>query len=237
MAAMTGRRIGLGPKPPRVPEAEAWVKDGGDATATLGDVYAARLTIDVTPELRGRIKVIAFGRGLTVAAMLRALLEREYGASDAGCCTMNQLTRVALACMPDCHGVWLRFGQPMHKDVPEGQLRHVYFAPGDVFARVESRAGDRRRVAILRAAGPGEEVICFPGIEPGAQLLLHASTTAKSLQVLQAIDAIEAQGIAAHTVSEDYWRVLHQRLVAGVEPPAYTAAEHAAMRQRRGLPA
>ena len=41
-------------------------------------VYTARLTVDVTPELRGRIKIAAFRRGLTVADMLRALLEREF---------------------------------------------------------------------------------------------------------------------------------------------------------------
>ena len=41
--------------------------------------YTARLTIDVTPALRSRIKVIAFQQGLTVAEMLRGLLEREYG--------------------------------------------------------------------------------------------------------------------------------------------------------------
>ena len=35
--------------------------------------------MDVTPALRGRIKVIAFERGLTAAVMLRELLEREYG--------------------------------------------------------------------------------------------------------------------------------------------------------------
>ena len=40
--------------------------------------FSARLTIDVTPALRGRIKVTAFRRGITVAEMLRALLEREY---------------------------------------------------------------------------------------------------------------------------------------------------------------
>ena len=38
----------------------------------------ARLTIDVTPMLRGRIKVVAFRRGTTAADMLRELLEREY---------------------------------------------------------------------------------------------------------------------------------------------------------------
>jgi hypothetical protein len=40
--------------------------------------FTARLTIDVTPALRGRIKIAAFQRGLTVADMLRALLDREF---------------------------------------------------------------------------------------------------------------------------------------------------------------
>jgi chromosome partitioning protein len=40
--------------------------------------FSARLTIDVTPALRGRIKVTAFRRGMTVADMLRAMLDREF---------------------------------------------------------------------------------------------------------------------------------------------------------------
>ena len=44
--------------------------------------YTARLTIDVTPDQRGRIKVAAFKRGLTVADMLRDLLAREFPDSD-----------------------------------------------------------------------------------------------------------------------------------------------------------
>ena len=145
------------------------------------------------------------------------------------------LTRVALTCVPDCLSVWLRFGWPMYEDDPDPRLRHVYFAPGAVFARVEARAGDRRRLAILRAAGPGERVQRIGGVEPGAQLLLHATTTRKTEQALAAIAAIEAQGIVPQEVSEDYWRVLHQRLVAGIEPPTYTAAEHAAALRCRGL--
>lgn len=58
-----------------------WVR-APEATPKLPDPYTARLTIDVTPVLRGRIKITAFERGLTVAEMLRTLLEREYG--DAG---------------------------------------------------------------------------------------------------------------------------------------------------------
>ena len=44
--------------------------------------FTARLTIDVTPALRGRIKIAAFQRGLTVADMLRAVLDREFPVDD-----------------------------------------------------------------------------------------------------------------------------------------------------------
>lgn len=148
---------------------------------------------------------------------------------------MTHLTRVALACVPDCLSVWLRFGRPLWEDTPEDQCRHVYFPPGAIFARVECRAGHRQRLAVLRATGPGERVVCLDGITPGAQLLLHATTTAKTRQALDTIEAIEAQRIPLEAVCEDYWRVLHQRLVAGVVLPVYSASEHAAAEQRRRL--
>lgn len=75
------QRVPIGARPPANPLAEAWVRVGEasdlDAFAR-GEVYTARLTLDVTPALRGRIKVAAFTRGITVADMLRALLEREF---------------------------------------------------------------------------------------------------------------------------------------------------------------
>jgi hypothetical protein len=40
--------------------------------------YTARLTLDITPAMRARIKVSAFTQGVTVAELLRALLEREF---------------------------------------------------------------------------------------------------------------------------------------------------------------
>jgi hypothetical protein len=76
---MSGKRVLLGDKPESGAAAESWVKTGkarGDGANT--NSLTARLTIDVTPELRGRIKIIAFERGVTVAEMLRQLLEREY---------------------------------------------------------------------------------------------------------------------------------------------------------------
>jgi hypothetical protein len=63
---------------------EAWVRAPEPSTnRTPNAGFTARLTIDVTPALRGRIKIAAFQRGLTVADMLRALLDREFPA-DGG---------------------------------------------------------------------------------------------------------------------------------------------------------
>lgn len=51
---------------------------GDSADLQKGDLYTARLTLDVTPAMRARIKVSAFTQGVTVADLLRALLEREF---------------------------------------------------------------------------------------------------------------------------------------------------------------
>jgi hypothetical protein len=63
-------------------DAESWIR-ASDARPPLKDdaaAFTARLTIDITPTLRGRIKVAAFQRGVTVADMLRELLAREFPA-------------------------------------------------------------------------------------------------------------------------------------------------------------
>jgi hypothetical protein len=62
-------------------DAEAWVRNP-QVPPRAPSPYTARLTVDVTPALRGRIKVAAFARGLTVADMLRALLEAQFPAED-----------------------------------------------------------------------------------------------------------------------------------------------------------
>ena len=63
------------------PRIEAWIRRGTEdrkATVPRADIFTARLTIDVTPELRGRIKVAAFEQGTTVAELLRILLEKTF---------------------------------------------------------------------------------------------------------------------------------------------------------------
>ena len=64
----------------RPSDPDTWVRtpEPRPNNGAKADLFTARLTIDVTPELRGRIKVAAFQRGVTVADMLRDLLSREF---------------------------------------------------------------------------------------------------------------------------------------------------------------
>ena len=68
-------------------DVETWVR-ASDVTAqkngTKARHFTARLTTVVTPDLRSRIKVTAFRRGITVAEMLRDLLSREFPSQPRG---------------------------------------------------------------------------------------------------------------------------------------------------------
>ena len=70
----------------RPADPDAWVRTPEPCAAALGasDLFTARLTIDVTPELRARIKITAFQRGQTVADMLRDLFAHEFPATNGG---------------------------------------------------------------------------------------------------------------------------------------------------------
>ena len=73
---MTGAR-----KPPfasRPGDLDRWVRTPDPPRPALTNAYTARLTIDVTPAMRGRLKIIAFRRGQTVADLLRALLDAQF---------------------------------------------------------------------------------------------------------------------------------------------------------------
>jgi len=63
----------------RPPAPESWIKAADAPPANRPpNPYTARLTIDVAPALRARIKIAAFARGLTVAEMVRDLLEHQF---------------------------------------------------------------------------------------------------------------------------------------------------------------
>ena len=72
------KRVGIGTRPPANPRFGVWIRQGDADALNKGDLYTARLTLDITPAMRSRIKVSAFTKGVTVADLLRGLLEREF---------------------------------------------------------------------------------------------------------------------------------------------------------------
>lgn len=60
------------------PRAEAWIQQRVKAGRQQDDRQTARMTLDVTPALRTRIKLKSIERGVTMAQMLREVLEREF---------------------------------------------------------------------------------------------------------------------------------------------------------------
>ncbi|AOE83769.1 hypothetical protein [Pseudomonas sp. TCU-HL1] len=75
---MSGKRIGIGARPLTDPQAEAWILQGAVVDHGKAERYSARLTLDVTPALHTRIKLATFDRGVTMAEMLREVLERQF---------------------------------------------------------------------------------------------------------------------------------------------------------------
>jgi hypothetical protein len=62
--------------------AERWIQRGNREGVTKASTYSARLTIDVTPALRARIKHAAIAANTTASDLLRDLLECEFPAED-----------------------------------------------------------------------------------------------------------------------------------------------------------
>jgi hypothetical protein len=79
---MSAKRVTISARPATAPSVDAWVQERSDSRSSSSAIksvlYTARLTIDVTPQLRARIKVAAFQSGVTVAELIRGLLEREF---------------------------------------------------------------------------------------------------------------------------------------------------------------
>lgn len=136
---------------------------------------------------------------------------------------------------------WIRFGKPSFERVLDRYSRLVGFAPGSIFGLVRWHANDYgtviSRIDILRAIDRAEPFQTLPCVRPGGESLLKIQGWPKVERVLQAVDAIEALGIAPAEVSPDYWRHLHNRLTAGSDPRPYGTAQHRAwLKRRRILP-
>lgn len=121
---------------------------------------------------------------------------------------------VALSYAKDTAHDWLRFGDPVCKQ-PRGRHASVaYFASGQTFAYVRWRGGEHGtagwQVYVCRAPMEGSEgassAQVVPGIDPGAEVLLHAATPHYARRVLSLCKRIEEAGAALETVPPLYWR-------------------------------
>ncbi|MCY1289370.1 hypothetical protein D9M68_802240 [compost metagenome] len=150
------------------------------------------------------------------------------------------LTRVSLAYIEPRFKLYLRFGEPARMLRLDRWRRCAVFLPCAMFCRVRWEANDygtiRWQLMVMQAATPLDDMQRIPGVQPGARLLLHAEGENAVRAVLERIDGIEGQDIAAIDVSPAYWRTLGNRLAARLALPEYTAERHAAWLTGRALP-
>lgn len=158
----------------------------------------------------------------------------------AGLASDIPLTRVSLAYIEPQFKLYLRFGEPARTLRLDRWRRCAVFLPGAMFCRIRWQANDygtvRWQLMVMQAATPLDAMQRIPGVRPGARLLLHAEGENAVRAVLERIDAIDAQGIAAIDVSPAYWRMLGNRLAARLALPEYTAERHAAWLAGRTFP-
>jgi len=58
--------------------AERWINAGPTAPPMSVAAFSARLTIDVTPAMRQRLKLAAIAQNKTVADLMRALIDQHF---------------------------------------------------------------------------------------------------------------------------------------------------------------
>ena len=135
---------------------------------------------------------------------------------------------------------WIRFGRIVRTTTQSRSRSTVAFAPGAIFAFVRWQANEfgtaESRIDILRAPRIGEPYATVPHVTPGGDSLLRLSGWPKVERVLQFTDAIESLCIDPADAAPDYWRHVHNRLSAGLEPRGYTAAQHRAWLLRQACP-
>ena len=113
------------------------------------------------------------------------------------------------------------------------------FTPGSTFAFVRWAANDfgtvLSRLDIVRAVAAGEPHQTLPFVRPGGDILLKVEGWPTVERVLHLIDAIDALGLDPIDIAPDHWRHIHNRLVSGEEPRAYSIGQHRAWLLRRSV--
>ena len=151
----------------------------------------------------------------------------------------DRLTHVELTWLAKRVEQRVRFGRPVASLRLDQHRRHISFAPNAIFAVVRwagnSYGTISSEIDILRAVAPGERCTTAPFMQPGGEIFLSIKNWPKVERVLQAIDAVEALGIDPADAAPDHWRHVHNRLIVGERPRAYTLTRHRAWLKRRRI--
>lgn len=164
----------------------------------------------------------------------RALvLARGQGSPHPG------ITTVELFWVEQASERWIRFGNPLRDQILDRRRRLLSFGEDSIFAFVRWASNDygtlSSRLDIVRAVAPGEPFSTLPHVMPGGEILLHLDGWPRVRRALALIDAVEQIGVDPCAVALDYWRHVHNRLIAGHSPRGYTLARHRAWLLRREL--
>jgi len=151
----------------------------------------------------------------------------------------DTLTHVELVWIERRLEHWIRFGRVAREQVVSRRTRIVSFRADAIFAFVRWSANDfgtvLSRIEILRAVHPGDAYSTVPFVRPGAEILLSIEGWPKVARVLEAIDAIEAEGLDPCEAAPEHWRHVHNRLTIGEPARPYTALRHQAWLKRKAL--
>ena len=151
----------------------------------------------------------------------------------------DRLTHVELTWLAKRVEQRIRFGRPMASLRLDRHRRCVSFAPNAIFAVIRWTGNTYGTISseidILRAVAPGERCTTAPFMQPGGEIFLSITSWPKVERVLQAIDAVEALGIDPADAAPDHWRHVHNRLIVGERPRAYTLTRHRAWLKRRRI--
>ena len=149
----------------------------------------------------------------------------------------DRLTHVELTHLEKRIENWIRFGREARETILDRRRRALSFRPGSTFALVRWASNDFgtiiSRIDIVRAVSPRQPSQTLPFVRPGGDILLKIEGWPKVEDVLRHVDAIEAIGIDADTVSPDHWRHVHNQMAVGQQPRAYTPEQHRAFLLRR----
>jgi hypothetical protein len=121
----------------------------------------------------------------------------------------------------------LLFGQPQQLIRRGWHRRMAAFSPGQVFGYERwsaNKYGTQNWLIAVCCAAVGRRMIRLPGIQPGADVWLHARGKTQVKRAFSAIDAMETRHLLPLSVSEYRWRELHNCIVSGGDPVSLVAS-------------